>query len=61
MGMEWSYDPSPEKLRQDNDDVLRAVRSAPHRTFGFVYLNPKHTQASLDELNRCVRMVPWLG
>jgi hypothetical protein len=25
MGMQWSHDPSPEKLRQDNDDVLRAV------------------------------------
>jgi predicted TIM-barrel fold metal-dependent hydrolase len=61
MGMEWSYDPTPEKLRQDNDDVLRALRHFPGRAFGFVYLNPKHTQASLDELNRCVRDGPMVG
>jgi uncharacterized protein len=61
MGMEWSYDPSPEKLRQDNDEVLRAIRRFPDRAFGFVYLNPKHTQASLDELSRCVRDGPMVG
>ena len=61
MGMEWSYDPSPEKMRQDNDEVLRAVHHFPDRAFGFVYLNPKHTQASLDELNRCVRDGPMVG
>jgi len=61
MGMEWSYDPSPEKMRQENDEVLRAIRGHPDRAFGFVYLNPKHTQASLDELNRCVRDGPMVG
>jgi predicted TIM-barrel fold metal-dependent hydrolase len=61
MGMEWDYDPSPEKLRQQNDEVLRAVRAYPDRAFGLVYLNPKHTQASLDELNRCVRAGPMVG
>jgi hypothetical protein len=59
MGMEWSYDPSPEDFRRANDEVLRAVRAFPDRAFGFVYLNPKHTQASLDELNRCVRTARW--
>jgi len=61
MGMEWSYDPSPAKMRQENDEVLRAIRAFPDRAFGFVYLNPKHTQASLDELNRCVRDGPMVG
>ena len=61
MGMEWSYDPSPEKMRQENDEVLRALGHFPDRAFGFVYLNPKHTQASLDELNRCVRDGPMVG
>jgi predicted TIM-barrel fold metal-dependent hydrolase len=61
MGMTWSYDPSPEAMRRDNDEVLRAVRHFPDRAFGFVYLNPKHTQASLDELNRCVRDGPMVG
>jgi uncharacterized protein len=61
MGMQWSHDPSPEKLRQDNDDVLRAVSHFPNRAFGFVYLNPRHTQASLDEFNRCVRDGPMVA
>jgi predicted TIM-barrel fold metal-dependent hydrolase len=61
MGMEWSYDPSPEKMRQENDEVLRAIRRFPDRAFGFFYLNPKHTQASLDELNRCVHDGPMVG
>jgi predicted TIM-barrel fold metal-dependent hydrolase len=61
MGMEWSYDPSPDKLRHDNDQVLRAIRAYPDRALGFVYLNPKHTQVSLDELNRCVRDGPMVG
>jgi uncharacterized protein len=61
MGMQWDYDPSPNRLRQDNDEVLRAVRAHPDRAFGFVYLNPKHTQASLDELHRCVRDGPMVG
>ena len=61
MGMEWSYDPSPEKMRRENDEVLRALRHFPDRAFGFVYLNPKHKQASLDELNRCVHDGPMVG
>jgi uncharacterized protein len=61
MGMKWNHDPSPETMRQENDEVLRAIRAFPDRAFGFVYLNPKHTQASLDELNRCVRDGPMVG
>jgi predicted TIM-barrel fold metal-dependent hydrolase len=61
MGMSWSEDPSPETMRRDNDEVRRAVRHFPDRALGFVYLNPRHTQASLDELNRCVRDGPMVG
>jgi len=61
MGMKWNYDPTPEFMRQSNDEVMRAVKRFPDRAFGFVYLNPKHTQASLDELNRCVRDGPMVG
>ena len=61
MGMRFLYDPSPAEMRQQNDEVLRAVRRFPDRAFGFVYLNPKHTAASLDELNRCVRDGPMVG
>jgi predicted TIM-barrel fold metal-dependent hydrolase len=61
MGMKWSYDPSPADLRQQNDDVLAAIRRWPERAFGFVYLNPKHPRESLDELNRCVADGPMVG
>ncbi len=61
MGMAWSEDPPPEELRRQNDAVIRAVRARPDRAFGLVYLNPRHTQASLDELNRCVRDGPMVG
>jgi predicted TIM-barrel fold metal-dependent hydrolase len=61
MGLAWSYEPSPEKLRQDNDEILRAVAHRPDRLLGFVYLNPQHVRASLDELNRCVRDGPMVG
>ncbi len=61
MGMEFTYDPSPERLREENDAALRALRAFPNRVLGFVYLNPKHRQASLDELDRCVRDGPMVG
>jgi hypothetical protein len=61
MGTSFSRDPSPAELRRQNDDVLRAIAHAPDRVLGMVYLNPKHTKASLDELNRCVRDGPMVG
>lgn len=61
MGLQWSYDPTPEDLRRQNDDVLRAIKRFPHRVFGFVYLNPKHPAASLEELDRCVAHGPMVG
>lgn len=61
MGMDWSYDPDPARLRLENDQVLRAIRHFPDRAFGFVYLSPKHVEASLAELDRCVRDGPMVG
>ena len=61
MGLEWSYDPSPEDLKRQNDEVLRGVARFPGRVFGFVYLNPNHVKASLAELERCVRDGPMVG
>lgn len=61
MGMQWDYDPSPEKMRTDNDEVLEAIAHRPDRVLGFVYLNPKHTEASLSELERCVARGPMVG
>ena len=56
-----SHDPAPDEVRNENDQVLEALRHAPDRLLGMVYLNPNHPQASLDELNRCVQDGPMIG
>jgi predicted TIM-barrel fold metal-dependent hydrolase len=61
MGMQFSKDPPPERFRTENDEVLRAIEKFPTRAFGFVYLNPKHVEASLAELERCVARGPMVG
>ena len=61
MGMNLAVDPSPEEMRRQNDEVLQALSHWHHRAFGFVYLNPRHVEASLTELDRCVRNGPMVG
>jgi uncharacterized protein len=61
LGLTFTEDPSPETFRRDNDQVLRAIGKFPDRAFGFVYLNPKHVEASLAELERCVANGPMVG
>jgi predicted TIM-barrel fold metal-dependent hydrolase len=61
MGTSWSHDPTPDQLRRENDDVLRAVECAPERILGLVYLNPKHERESLQEIERCVARGPLVG
>src|SRR5262245_20785253 len=57
----YSRSPDPAKVRKQNNDVLRALKHHPERALATVYLNPHHVQASLDELNRCVRDGPCVG
>jgi len=61
MGYPWAYDPTPEELRRQNDQVLEAIEHSHGRALGFVYLNPNHTEASLAELDRCVADGPMVG
>lgn len=61
MGDPWSVDPSPADLVRQNDQVLRALDHWHHRAFGFVYVSPKHVEASLREIDRCVRDGPMVG
>ncbi len=63
MGYPFSYDPAPDELRRQNDQVIEVVEHAQGRVLGFVYLNPnpQYTQENLDELNRCVRDGPLVG
>jgi predicted TIM-barrel fold metal-dependent hydrolase len=61
LGYPLLEDPSPQQLRETNDQVLRALRRWPERTLGFVYLNPNHLDFSLQEFDRCVRDGPMVG
>lgn len=61
MSYPFLEDPTPDQLRQQNDDVLQALSHWHHRAFGFVYLSPKHLDFSLKEFDRCVRNGPMVG
>jgi uncharacterized protein len=61
MGMRFLTDPTPQELRQQNDEVLAALDVHGDRAMGFVYLSPKHVDASLAELDRCVADGPMVG
>jgi len=61
LGYPLLEDPSPQQLRKENDQVLRAIQRWPDRTLGFVYLNPNHVAFSLQEFDRCVRDGPMVG
>lgn len=61
MGMRLSRDPDPDTLRRQNDDVLRVLAHWSDRIFGFAYLNARHVDASLAEIERCVAMGPMVG
>jgi len=53
--------PSPEVVRQRNDEVMKAIAYSPRRLLGFVYLNPQHGEECLREMDRCVRDGPMVG
>jgi predicted TIM-barrel fold metal-dependent hydrolase len=52
---------TPVELQKTNDDYLRALERARGRAVGFVFLNPNHLEASLAEIDRCVRDGPMVG
>lgn len=61
MGRPFLVDPSPDDLRRQNDQVLRALAHRPDRALGFVYISPKHVETSLAEIDRCVAHGPMVG
>ena len=61
LGYPLLEDPPPQQLREENDQVLRALQRWPDRTLGFVYLNPNQLAFSLQEFDRCVRDGPMVG
>lgn len=61
MGQKFLMDPKPDEFRQQNDEVLQALSHWHHRAYGFVYLNPRYEEESLQELERCVKNGPMVG
>lgn len=61
MGFPWSLDPSPDELKRQNDQVLQALQHWSDRAFGFAYVSPKHVEASLGEIERCIAGGPMVG
>jgi len=61
LGYSIASNPTPDQLRQENDQVLTAMAHAPQRVLGFVYVNPRQPEASIAEMNRCVRDGPMVG
>lgn len=61
MGFPFSTNPTPAKLREENDQVLQALEHHHDRAFGFVYVSPEHPEASLKEIDRCIRDGPMVG
>lgn len=54
-------DPSPEQLVEVNNQVLEALGPWSKRAVGFAYVNPNHVEASLAEMDRCIRRGPMAG
>jgi predicted TIM-barrel fold metal-dependent hydrolase len=61
MGYPMLVDPSPDDLRKQNDQVLQAISHWHDRAFGFAYVSPKHVDASLAEIERCIANGPMVG
>jgi predicted TIM-barrel fold metal-dependent hydrolase len=61
MGFPFVAEPTPQVLRQQNDQVLQAISHYHDRCFGFVYVSGQHVEASLREIDRCVRDGPMVG
>jgi predicted TIM-barrel fold metal-dependent hydrolase len=61
MGYPLVNDPTPDELRRQNDQVLQALSHWHDRAFGFAYVSPSHVEASLAEIDRCVRDGPLVG
>jgi len=61
MGYPMLYDPKPDEMRTQNNQVIAGLEKWHHRAFGFVYLNPNYLDASLQEFDRCVRNGSMVG
>lgn len=61
MGTQLLQHPSPEELRQQNDEVIAALAHYHDRAFGFCYVSGEHVEQSLAEIDRCITNGPMVG
>jgi predicted TIM-barrel fold metal-dependent hydrolase len=61
MGMNLTVHPTAEQLRQQNDEVLAALSHHHDRAFGLCYAAGNQPEASLREIDRCIRNGPMVG
>ena len=61
MGWPFDYNPGPDEIRRQNDQVLEAIQAWPERALGYAYVNPNHIDRSLAEMERCIVRGPMVG
>ena len=61
MGWPFAFDPAPEDMRRQNDQVLDALAAWPERALGYAYISPAHVDFSLAEMERCIARGPMVG
>lgn len=62
LGMKEGFHMGREEMRQQNDEVMEAVRHSAGRALGYAFMDPfQDVWACVDEINRCVRDGPMVG
>lgn len=61
LGKTWQYDPTPAQFAEANDYILRCMRVAPDRVFGFAYISPNWVKESLEQIDRHIANGPMVG
>jgi hypothetical protein len=57
---EFEMSATPDQIRVENDRIMRAVKHAPDRAYGSLFLNPRNGASCLDEIDRCIRDGPMV-
>lgn len=53
--LRYGYKPSPDQIREINDDTLESINWFPETLIGFCYLNPLHDPEFMrEETERCI-------